>query len=405
MSNMRKPSYIGEIICTNINLGTLPPYIHGMRVLPADMNEVWALEADVEYSGGVILDILTRLEVRELGKQEDIVNQNSESTPVGDVHSDLLEGIEYYGKQLNIKQEDADPKERKIEGDSKPDGLKNSKSSLSASACVSKWKTMLNSIAKQVSQVPLSLSIRVASLRGTVRLHIKPPPTDQLWFSFTSMPDIEFDLQSSVGDHKISSGHIALFLINRFKASIRETMVLPNFENIGIPFMLAEKDDWVPRKVAPFIWLNQETNGTGYADNISKASTSQPTEDVKAKSEPPSTKPSLISNDPPESKHPKQQDAESSLTEPLLASDEPEGKSQHDRDEIKHEYESISRSLVQFDKQNVDVEDDEPKKLGRRARMIGIGKKMGEKLEEKRRHFEEKSRSIVDRMRKEEKSG
>lgn len=66
-------------------------------------------------------------------------------------------------------------------------------------------------------KVPISLSIRVASLRGTVRLHLKPPPSDQLWFGFTSMPDIEFNLESSVGDHKITSGNIAFFLINKFK--------------------------------------------------------------------------------------------------------------------------------------------------------------------------------------------
>ena len=65
--------------------------------------------------------------------------------------------------------------------------------------------------------MPLSLSIRVASLRGTVRLHIKPPPSDQLWFGFTSMPDVEFELESSVGEHKITSGQVASFLINKYK--------------------------------------------------------------------------------------------------------------------------------------------------------------------------------------------
>lgn len=66
-------------------------------------------------------------------------------------------------------------------------------------------------------KVPLSMGIRVASLRGTLRLQIKAPPSDQLWFGFTSMPDIDLNLESSVGDHKIANGHIALFLINRFK--------------------------------------------------------------------------------------------------------------------------------------------------------------------------------------------
>lgn len=66
-------------------------------------------------------------------------------------------------------------------------------------------------------QVPISLSIRVSSLRGTLRVHMKPPPSDQLWFGFTSMPDIAFDLASSVGEHKITNSHVAMFLINRFK--------------------------------------------------------------------------------------------------------------------------------------------------------------------------------------------
>jgi len=60
----------------------------------------------------------------------------------------------------------------------------------------------------------------VASLRGTLRLHIKPPPSDQLWYGFTSMPDIDFNMESSVGDRKITSAHIALFLVNRLKVRL-----------------------------------------------------------------------------------------------------------------------------------------------------------------------------------------
>lgn len=75
-------------------------------------------------------------------------------------------------------------------------------------------------------KVPLSLAIRVTTLRGTLRLHIKPPPSDQVWFGFTSMPDVDFSLASAVGDHKITSGHIALFIINKFKV---RTIFLFNF--------------------------------------------------------------------------------------------------------------------------------------------------------------------------------
>lgn len=35
-------------------------------------------------------------------------------------------------------------------------------------------------------------------------------------------------------------------------------MVLPNSDSINIPWMVAEKNDWVPRKAAPFAWSKHE---------------------------------------------------------------------------------------------------------------------------------------------------
>ncbi|CAL9074670.1 unnamed protein product [Musa acuminata var. zebrina] len=166
-------------------------------------------------------------------------------------------GIEHYGNQLKSPSNSATGMGNRNEVD-KADGLRNSKSASWTSGHVSRWKAVLHSLANQVSQVPLSLSIRVTSLRGTLRLYIKPPPSDQLWFGFTTMPELDWNLESSVGDRKITSSHIALLISNRFKAAIRDSLVLPNCETICIPWMLAEKDDWVPRKVAPFMWINNE---------------------------------------------------------------------------------------------------------------------------------------------------
>ncbi|XP_018676785.2 uncharacterized protein LOC103972973 isoform X4 [Musa acuminata AAA Group] len=165
--------------------------------------------------------------------------------------------IEHYGNQLKSPSNSATGMSNRNEVD-KADGLRNSKSASWTSGHVSRWKAVLHSLANQVSQVPLSLSIRVTSLRGTLRLYIKPPPSDQLWFGFTTMPELDWNLESSVGDRKITSSHIALLISNRFKAAIRDSLVLPNCETICIPWMLAEKDDWVPRKVAPFMWINNE---------------------------------------------------------------------------------------------------------------------------------------------------
>lgn len=117
---MRTPNYIGEVICTDVNLGNLPPCILGMRVLPIDMNEVWAVEVDIEYSGGAVLVIGTRLEVRELDPEESTENKNPELSSAPDVSSNILDGFESIGKNLDLAERTIDALEYKEEGDLYP---------------------------------------------------------------------------------------------------------------------------------------------------------------------------------------------------------------------------------------------------------------------------------------------
>ncbi|KAK7380157.1 hypothetical protein VNO78_32622 [Psophocarpus tetragonolobus] len=316
LSSIRTPSYVGEVICTEMNMGNVPPCIIRMRVLPMEMSDMCALEVDIEYCGGALLEIETRLEVRELELQRGMEDSNPESSNTGAIPSDLLEGFEYLGEQLNLAEGMNDLPEPK--GD---DVSKSFKNSTSSSTQGSRWKSMLNSVAKQVSQVPLSLAIRVVSLKGTLRLQIKPPPSDQLWFGFTFMPDIDFSLESFVGERKITNSHIALFMVNRLKAAIRETLVLPNCESICIPWMLAEKDDWVPRNIAPFIWIHQELgNETSTSVDINN----QPSGGSKTSARTLSDSPEIKQHKPPNCTKSSQEPARKSDSLARTLSDSPE---------------------------------------------------------------------------------
>ncbi|XP_023001773.1 uncharacterized protein LOC111495814 [Cucurbita maxima] len=406
LSNMRTPSYIREVSCTKVHPGNLPPNINTIRVLPFELSEVWAFEVDFEYSGGFALDIETRIEVHELDLQKSAVDSKSDSSDVGEVSS-FLEV--YLGKQFSTSE----GTEQNDEG-----GSENSKNPTSSCSSGSKWKSLMNSIAKQVSQVPISLVLKVASLRGTLRVHIKPPPSDQLWYSFTSMPYLELRLESSFGDHKISSAHVAQFLNNRLKAVIKDTLVLPNSESIYIPFMMAEKDDWVPRDVAPLIWFNQ-----GASDNKSSCE-NQRSNPVEPKNRSEASKTISIEHKIPQNEpsqpHTDLMNAskassstgnptpasskaldEDEMKIPLLENDKEIENLQQNRVDAQ-ENESPSSSISSSGQENHNAEEDDPKpprRTGRRARMLEIGKKMGEKLEEKRRTIEEKSRNIVEKMR------
>lgn len=53
------------------------------------------------------------------------------------------------------------------------------------------------------------------------------------------MPDIDFNLDSSVGDHKITNGHIALFLISRLKVQ-KIASIFGNFPSIILFYFVLE---------------------------------------------------------------------------------------------------------------------------------------------------------------------
>ncbi|KAJ1281717.1 hypothetical protein BS78_04G327400 [Paspalum vaginatum] len=427
LSNMRTPSYVGEITLTDFSLGELPPYVHAMRVLPLDLNELWAFEVDFEYSGGILLHIETRLEVQEPELQKDIMKSNFGADADGEVDADLLDSIEQYGNQFNGAHKSASSVGEKDESDASSQ----SKSTGWTSAYKSRWKTILHSIADHVSQVPLSLAIRISSVRGILRIHLKPPPSDQIWYGFVSMPDLEWDLESSVGDRKITNSHIATLIGNRFKASLRDSLVLPNCESISVPWMLAEKDDWVPRKDAPFIWLNHEPT-----EIRSHATTSTPSEEGGLKDDSGSKRPMQTS---PNSSggseeslkavasfdEAKQEavaeaslhsqsssapageyvhnDENEELRKPLLMTERLQEDTSESR--VGSPMHTSHRAVVPAGEQQQaqasasSVGEDAKRKSGRRARMMDFGKRMGDKLEEKRRTIEEKGRHIVEKMR------
>ena len=219
-----------------------------------------------------------------------------------------------------------------------------------------------------------------------------------------------------------------------------ENLVLPNCENVCVPWMLAEKDDWVPPNVAPFIWINQENrNETSTSINSNNQSSSGAKARSEASASTSSYGPANKQQQPKSVESPQEPTSKSSdslvlpvsssgavtlkssnsledLTKPLLENEKPqqtrnlkETSLQNDNQletsknnmENNSEIVSLHGSMVVTEKQNntFEQEDGLPKKMGRRERMFDLRKKMGEKLEEKRRHIEEKSRHIVEKMR------
>ncbi|KAJ3692962.1 hypothetical protein LUZ60_012057 [Juncus effusus] len=364
LSNARIPTYIKQIMCTSINLGSVPPFITKSRVLPMNLDELCALELEFEYSGGIKLNFETRLEIQEAELQKEILEGQNGNLEAG---SELMEGMEQYRNDLKgVEREVGDNNTKEEE-----DELKQQTSW--ASSYITRWKNLVHSISDQVSQVPLSLEMKINSARGTLRLYIKPPPSDQIWFGFQSMPELDWNIETSIGEHKITNSHVGSLISNRFKVAIRENMVLPNCESISMPFMLGDKNDWVERNIVPFIWIDRVSNGLNSKPTINTSQIEEPNLNAENtnKTEETNKERNIMLR------------ASEDLKQPLLANE----KSQ----EIVKEGEMVM--MVKEEDGN------KQKRAGTRAKMMDFGKKFGDKLEEKRRLMEEKSRHIVEKMR------
>lgn len=84
-----------------------------------EMSGVWAFELDVEYSGDVVIDVETRVDIREVDLQKGITDTRLQPSSAGEVPSNFAEGVEDFEKQLVIPVETVDAGEVKNGGANK----------------------------------------------------------------------------------------------------------------------------------------------------------------------------------------------------------------------------------------------------------------------------------------------
>lgn len=211
------------------------------------------------------------------------------------------------------------------------------------------------------------------------------------------------------------------------QTAIRETLVLPNCDSVSIPWMIAEKDDWVPQKVAPFIWINHESvtdptivpevasSQPGEVTPMTNAISSSSRESISEFREIKDDREQKVegtwgpigescdasaSSDLATTSTSSSRSSLQDLSTPLLRNEEPQQTFVEGGKEENPECQPpMTRSLILAGGQMEGDDGYRQRRMGTRARMLGLGKKMGEKLEEKRRHIEEKGRTIVERMR------
>lgn len=100
-------------------------------------------------------------------------------------------------------------------------------------------RKVAGNVASKILKIQLQLSVELESLEGTLRLWIPPPPSDRLWFGFTSTPSIKLVALPLIDGQPIKNGVLARrisgFFEQRLERLIVMSLVLPACEGANLP--------------------------------------------------------------------------------------------------------------------------------------------------------------------------
>ena len=103
-------------------------------------------------------------------------------------------------------------------------------------------------------EVNLVLAVVVKKLNGHVLVKFKPPPSNRVWVSFETMPDMEMTIEPIVSSRQITYGIILRAIESRIREVMAETIVMPHWDDS--PFT-----DTRQQSFRGGIWADQGTTG------------------------------------------------------------------------------------------------------------------------------------------------
>ncbi|KAH0403928.1 hypothetical protein KCU89_g1637, partial [Aureobasidium melanogenum] len=91
-------------------------------------------------------------------------------------------------------------------------------------------------------EVSLIMAGELKKLNGHMLIRIKPPPSNRIWMTFETMPQVEMSIQPIVSSRQITYGVILRAIESRIREVIGETIVLPNWDDS--PFLDTSKKEY-----------------------------------------------------------------------------------------------------------------------------------------------------------------
>eukprot|EP00897_Mesotaenium_endlicherianum_P007985 jgi/Mesen1/7214/ME000371S06293 len=257
LDRLATPSYMSAIKCTHFDVGNAPPLARAMRLVPTMPGGGIVLDVDLEYYGGARLSIETRLDMREASSLNDEKSAAAEAADGGGAAPSSSSSSSFSSENSRMLASAAAMGHRHADaGPGSPAAAGNHSNTppQKGSVFMRRVRGVIAHVAEQVSQVPLTLSVTIESMKGTCRIRIGAPPTDCLWIGFVGMPDLKLASQPSIGKLNIERNSVSNWLLERIKGLVRDSLVLPQSSDVRLSFMASDPNELAAAEPVPAAW-------------------------------------------------------------------------------------------------------------------------------------------------------
>ncbi|XP_039488214.1 testis-expressed protein 2 isoform X1 [Drosophila santomea] len=261
LNSIKLPSFMEEVIITNIYLGESPLLCHRVSQPMLDERGVW-VDADVTYEGLAHITVTTKLNLLRIRSKtkSPMATDNVPTTSVLPEQSQDPRSLSEVNSENVIYDSDAESSGgSSTESESPPPGnapenaagtefFQNSPGNARrifkivdriAASNLFQYATELPYVQRAMENMNANITLRV-DLKGLVArgtLNVPPPPSDRVWVSFRGPPRLWISTKPQVGDKSVDWSIVTNVIESKLCEAVNKFLVYPNMVDFSIPFL------------------------------------------------------------------------------------------------------------------------------------------------------------------------
>ncbi|XP_016999991.2 testis-expressed protein 2 isoform X1 [Drosophila takahashii] len=274
LNSIKLPSFMEEVIITNIYLGQSPLLCHRVSQPMLDERGLW-VDADVTYEGLAHITVTTKLNLLRIRSKtkSPMATDNVPTTSMAPEQTQDLRSHSDANSENVIYDSDAESSGgSSTESESPPPGnaqenpagtefFQNSPGNARrifkivdriAASNLFQYATELPYVQRAMENMNANITLRV-DLKGLVArgtLNVPPPPSDRVWVSFRGPPRLWISTKPQVGDKSVDWSIVTNVIESKLCEAVNKFLVYPNMVDFSIPFLSNPNFDEEPANAA-----------------------------------------------------------------------------------------------------------------------------------------------------------